>query len=73
MSGALRGIGQGHPILSQFSREKAYWEWLGLRREDLANRPWREVEEYTTVIELILRENAAREKETMASAQAGRR
>lgn len=49
----------GPPSLGRFSLEHQLWTRLGLRREDLARRPWREVEEYITYIELIVREEQA--------------
>lgn len=36
------------------------WKHLGLRREDLINRPWREVEDYMLYIEMIAREEAVK-------------
>jgi hypothetical protein len=39
--------------------ESQLWQRLGLRREDLAHRPHREVEEYCTYIELICQREAA--------------
>jgi hypothetical protein len=46
----------GPPILSQFSRDRMWWTEFGLRREELALRPWREIEEYELIYELIQRE-----------------
>lgn len=42
--------------------ERELWQQLGLRREDLANRPAREVEEYILFIQLIEREKQARQQ-----------
>jgi hypothetical protein len=49
-------------ILGQFLMERELWSQLGLRREDLANRPAREVDEYILLIQLIEREKQARQQ-----------
>jgi hypothetical protein len=46
----------GPPILSQWSHERLWWTELGLRREDVALRPWREVQEYELIFEMVERE-----------------
>lgn len=50
----------GPPSLSTFLLEQQLWQRLGLRREDLAGRPAREVEDYLLFIQLISREEQAR-------------
>jgi hypothetical protein len=45
------------------------WQRLGLRRQDLETRPWREVEDYLLYIQLITREEQAQQRR----ANSGRR
>jgi len=45
--------------LRQFHAERRLWELLGLRREDINNRPLQEVQDYMTIISLIDHVNAA--------------
>jgi hypothetical protein len=40
--------------------EREFWKELGLTREALRNRPWREVSDYALIIQLIRREENAR-------------
>lgn len=47
---------QGPESLSTFSLEAELWKRLGLHLADLEHRPWREVEDYFTYLELITRE-----------------
>jgi len=51
----------GPPILSQFARERLWWTELGLRREELALRPWREIQEYELIFTLVAREQKRKE------------
>jgi hypothetical protein len=44
-----------------------FWKHLGLRREDLAALPDREVRDLVKIIELIEREEALRDKQRGAS------
>lgn len=44
--------------------EKEFWQRLGLRREDLAGRPSREVEDYLLIISLEIREESAKMAQT---------
>lgn len=47
---ALRSGSGGPPILGKFWLEEALWTTLGLRLDDLAKRPAREVEDYITIM-----------------------
>jgi hypothetical protein len=49
----------GPESLGTFSLEAQLWQRLGLHLADLEGRPWREVEDYFTYIELIVREEQA--------------
>lgn len=55
-SAAIRMGTPGPPSLGTFLLERELWKQLGLRREDLVERPRREVEDYLLFIELICRE-----------------
>lgn len=46
----------GPDSLGTFSIEAELWKRLGLHLSDLEARPWREVEDYFTYLELIARE-----------------
>jgi hypothetical protein len=60
---------EGPPSLSTFWLEQQMWQRLGLRRQDLETRPWREVEDYLLYIQLITREEQAQQRR----ANSGRR
>ena len=47
------------PSLVQFARREKFWTRLGLRLEDLERMPYKEVEDYETIIELMAREEKA--------------
>ena len=51
--------------------ERALWERLGLRLEDLASRPWREVKGYLTIMELEVQ--VEKQAADLARFQASRR
>lgn len=53
---------EGPPSLSTFWAEQQLWQRLGLRREDLEQRPAREVEDYLLYIQLIAREEQAQQR-----------
>lgn len=57
---------QGPPSLSVFWTEAQLWQRLGLRREDLLQRPWREVDDYLLFIQLIAREEAEQQRRANA-------
>jgi hypothetical protein len=48
--------------MGTFLVERELWKQLGLRREDLIDRPQREVEDYLLYIELICREERKAQK-----------
>lgn len=48
--------------MSTFLLERELWKQLGLKREDLVDRPQREVEDYLLYIELICREEQAQNR-----------
>lgn len=58
---------EGPPQLTAFLIQREFWKELGWTRDDLENRPQREVDEYALFISMIRREEAARQ------AQANRR
>ncbi len=49
----------GPEVLHDFLVEREFWQQLGLTREALRDRPWREVEDYALIIQMIRREEAA--------------
>lgn len=53
---------EGPESLSTFWAEQQLWQRLGLRRQDLETRPWREVEDYLLYIQLITREEQAQQR-----------
>lgn len=61
---AIRNGGPGPEVLSKYRLEKEFWTRLGLRREDLASRPSREVDDYTLIMSLEIREESARAAQT---------
>lgn len=52
----------GPPSLNTFLLERELWKQLGLKREDVANRPAREIEDYLLFIQLIHREEQAQQR-----------
>ena len=50
----------GPEVLQDFLIEREFWKELGLTREALRDRPWREVQHYALIIQLIRREENAR-------------
>lgn len=44
--------------------ETQFWKRLGLRKADLDAMPWKQVQHYTTYIELLLRKEAAENRKT---------
>ena len=61
---AIRTGSPGPAVLSKYRMEAEFWKRLGLRREDLANRPSREVEDYTLIMQLEIREESAKTAQT---------
>ena len=59
---AIRSGSGGPPSLGTFWLEQQLWQRLGLRRDDLRNRPWREVEDYLLYIDLSAREERAQQR-----------
>lgn len=47
-------------VLHDFLVEQEFWQRLGLTREALRHRPWREVDDYALIIQLIKREEHRR-------------
>jgi hypothetical protein len=60
---------QGPPSLSMFCLEAELWKRLGLHLSDLESRPWREVEDYFTYLELITREEQAQARRSSHGAR----
>lgn len=52
---------EGPPQLTAFLIQREFWRELGWTRDDLENRPQREVDEYALFISMIRREEAARQ------------
>lgn len=52
---------EGPPQLTAFLIQREFWKELGWTRDDLLNRPQREVDEYALFISMIRREEAARQ------------
>jgi hypothetical protein len=59
---------EGPPELTAFLIQREFWKELGWTRDDLENRPRREVSDYALFITLIRREEQVR----AARARAGR-
>ena len=49
----------GPAVLDQFLTERELWQQLGLTREAARKRPHRELADYTLIISMIRREEAA--------------
>lgn len=69
---AIRSGTGGPPSLEKFALEKALWQHLGLHWDDLAGRPWREVEDYVLYLQLITREEQAAQQQGQAGRASGR-
>jgi hypothetical protein len=46
--------------------EMQFWERLGLRARDLDEMPWKQVQEYATYIELLLRKEELDRKKSQS-------
>jgi len=51
---------EGPPQLTAFLIQREFWRELGWTRDDLENRPRREIDDYALFISLIRREEQAR-------------
>lgn len=63
---AIRMGTPGPPSLGTFWLRQQFWKRLGLRLEDLDGLPWREVEDYILYIQLICREEEAKNRQANA-------
>lgn len=62
---------QGPPTLGTFNLRQQLWQRLGMKLDELQSLPWREAEDYILYIQLITREEEARNKQANAR-RAGR-
>lgn len=64
---------EGPPSFQAFLLERAFWTEMGLRREDLENRPYREVADYITYLNMVLRDRQAQQTQQAGGSSGGKR
>lgn len=59
-------------MLAQFLTEQAFYQRLGLTREELRRRPAEEIEQYVVILNLLAQREAAERRRSEAQMQQAR-